>query len=580
MTQFQKKSCFPWILGFLSLLLASEAGAAEIVKSGLGAKIDRYLTGITPFGFAGAVLVARGDEILLNKGYGLAIRSQNVPDTADTIFCLGSITKQFTAAAIMTLEIQGKLKTEDPLTTYIEDVPADKSGLTLHHLLTHTSGLVPDVGGDYEKAERDETVRKILALPLESKPGERFVYSNVNYTLLAAIVEKVSGRPYETYLYEHLFKPAGMEWTGYRRPKWNTRAVAHWYSRGQDNLNSLERPFPYWNLIGNGGILSMTDDMFKWHKALLGEKILSTAAKKKLFTPFLNEYAYGWDVLKTPRGTLIQHNGGSDLGNNAEIRRYVDAGIVTILLCNQFYSGRPLIDAVRGKIEGLAFGGDVPLPPLVKALDLLTLKKYEGSYSLSSGGFYAVSIENNSLQVRAQGQDAIAALVFPEGIDPNALDELNKRSQAILEAVLRNDFGPLSEALDNKEKRLSRVRDLLERRIAEDKSRTGKIERVEALRTLPSAMEAGALETAVVLRGEKGVLAFRLIWRDGKNIGIGPLDLIAPVFFPFQPLSETEFAGHDLASAKNMKISFELAGGSAKSLTVLGKTKITALKRQ
>jgi len=578
----KKMKRFKNLIGFLGLLFlvsAVSTPGAKIVKSELGAKLDQYLTGITPFGFSGAVLVAKGDEILLNKGYGLAIRSQGIPNTADTIFCVGSITKQFTAAAIMTLETKSKLKTEDPIGKYLDGVSADKATIALHHLLTHTSGLVPDVGGDYEKSGRDETVRKILALPLEFKPGERFAYSNVNYTLLAAIIEKVSGQPYEEYLYEHLFKPAGMEWTGYRRPKWDERVVAHWYVGKIDNRNSLERPFPYWNLIGNGGILSTTEDMFKWHRALLNDKILSAAAKKKLFTPFLNEYAYGWDVLKTEHGTLIQHNGGSELGNNAEIRRYLDAGIVTILLCNQHYGGRPLIDAVRDKIENLAFGGDVPFPPAVKTFDTEALKNYEGVYVLPTGSTLAVAVENNALKVQASGQDAVAAFAFPEGADWKYLNKINEISGRVMEAAVKGDFGPLADVLENRDKRLEPVRELIERRINEEKARTGTIQKVQALSTIPSAMREGAVETGVALQGERADLFFRLIWRGDRNIGVGPLEIVQPVGFLFQPLSETEFAGYDLTSAKNFKIVFTMADGAAKSLSILGKEKTTAHKK-
>lgn len=568
-----------WALLVLLGVAAANFSPGETVKGDLGAKLDLYLTRITPFGFSGAVLVAKNDEIVLNKGYGLAIRSENIPNSSDTVFCVGSITKQFTAAAIMTLEMQGKLRTEDAISKYLDSVPPDKSAITLHNLLTHTSGLVPDVGGDYEQDGRDETVKKILALRLEFKPGERFEYSNVNYTLLAAIIEKVSGQGYENYLYEHLFKPAGMEWTGYRRPRWNERLLAHWYVTNKDNENSLARPFPYWNLIGNGGILSTTEDMFRWHKALLGNTVLSEAAKKKLYTPFLNDYAYGWDALQTPRGLLIQHNGGSDLGNNAEIRRYIDAGVVTILLCNQFYQGRPLIDSVRDQLENLAFGGDNPVPPAVKSLKPDDAKKYEGTYLLPAGGKLSITAENNSLVVRAEGQDAVNVLVFSDHDDIDAIIQIHEKSARVAEAAAKGDFGPLAEVMANKEKRYERVKELIEGRIRMEESRTGKILKAKALYTKPSAMEEGAVETAVVLQGERGMLPFRLIWRDGLNIGVGPLFLILPVSTIIQPLADDEFCGFDLASSQTVKLNFAFPTDGPARLTIQGKKKIRAIRR-
>ncbi len=271
---------------------AFAGNAKEIVRGELGKKLDTYLTRITPFGFSGALLVAREGDIVINKGYGMAIRAEGVRNTSETVFSTGSITKQFTAAAILKLEMQGRVDTEDPIGKYLEAVPENKSHISLHHLLTHTSGLVQDVGRDYDIALRDETVRRILEQPLEFAPGERFEYTNVGYTLLAAIIEKVSGMSYEDYLNEHLLKPAGMAFTGYRIPTWDERVVAHWYVGQTDNGTPLEKPYPYWNLIGNGGILSTTEDMYKWHLALSGDAVLSRDAKKKLYAPLLNDYAY------------------------------------------------------------------------------------------------------------------------------------------------------------------------------------------------------------------------------------------------------------------------------------------------
>jgi CubicO group peptidase (beta-lactamase class C family) len=548
--------------------------SAEIVKGELGAKINEYLTRITPFGFSGALLVAKGNDIILNKGYGFAIRSEGIPNTAETIFCVGSITKQFTAAAIMTLEMQGKLNTADPIGKYLDGVPEDKLGITLHHLLTHTSGLVQDVGGDYEEALRDETARKILAQPLEFKPGERFAYTNVGYSLLAAIVEKVSGQPYETYLYEHLFKPAGMEWTGYRRPDWNKRVVAHWYVGEKDNNNSLTRPFPYWNLLGNGGILSTAEDMYKWHRALLAEKILSAEAKEKIFTPYLNDYGYGWDVLKREHGLLIQHDGGSDLGNNAEIRRYIDADIVTILFCNQFYKGRPLFSVIRDKIENVVFGKEVAIPPAVKESDQATLKTYEGVYALATGGRLKVEARNKELLIKPEGQDAVNILIWPEGGDVSYYARMGELSARIFDAAIKEDFNPFGEAMANRERRFERVKELVERRIKMSQERIGAIKKVKAWETLPSSLEEGAVETTVELQAERGSIFFQLIWSGDKNIGLRALDFWQPLYITFLPVSRTEFAGYDLALARNMKVSFILdEKGMAKSLIIHGPEK-------
>ncbi len=536
----------------------------DIVEGELGNKIDRYLRRITPFGFSGALLVAKDGKIILNKGYGMAIRSENIPNTSETVFSTGSITKQFTAAGIMKLEMQGKLSTDDPITKFFEKVPEEKETITLHHLLTHTSGVINYTGMDYETAKRDETAREILDAPLLFKPGERFEYSNAGFSLLAAVIEKVSGKGYEEYLYEHLFKPTGMKFTGYRLPKWEKKVVAHWYVGEKDNGIPLEKPYPYWNLLGNGGILSTTGDMYKWHLALKEDNILSPGAKEKMFTPFLNDYGYGWDVLKTDRGILIQHDGGSDLGNSAEIRRYIDADVVTILFCNQSFGRRALFGPIRDKIEALAFGGDVVIPPSVIALDTEKLRKFEGTYRLSSGGHLEADIENGRLTIKAKSQDAINALFFPEKAAPGLFKDLNKLAVSVFEAALKGDYKPFENVLQDKERRLERVRQLIEMRIKRFKERTGEIQEVKVFGTLPSDYGGkDVVMTQVQLKGEKGSIYFSLYWRNKMNIGVGPLMSIQETSVPFMPMSSTEFAGYHLGMAKNISLGFGVDSSGA-----------------
>src|SRR5262249_27224274 len=149
------------------------------------------------------------------------------------LFSIGSITKQFTAAAILKLQMQGKLSVRDPIAKYLPNVPQDKSAITLHHLLTHSAGLESGFGpGDFEAVTRDEIIKRALASKLRSAPGKQYHYSNAGYSLLGAIVEIVSGGGYEAFLHEHLFKPAGMAQTGYRLPKWSSERLAQGYGRG------------------------------------------------------------------------------------------------------------------------------------------------------------------------------------------------------------------------------------------------------------------------------------------------------------------------------------------------------------
>jgi CubicO group peptidase (beta-lactamase class C family) len=567
-----------------SLALAVESPTSkkgtpgEIVEGDLAKKLDLYLTRITPFGFSGALLTVKDGKVILNKGYGMAIRLENVPNTSETVFSTGSITKQFTAAGIMKLEMMGKLKTEDPITKYFKEVPEDKKAITLHNLLTHTSGVINFTGPDFEVAPRDETMRKILDAPLQFRPGEEFSYSNAGYSMLAAVIEKVSGQGYEEFMNKNIFTPAGMKFTGYRMPEWDKKVVAHWYGGEKDNGTPLEKDYPYWHYLGNGGILSTTEDMYRWHQALLGDNVLSAAVKKKMFTPFLNEYGYGWDIIEREMGTLIQHDGGSMLGCSAEFRRYIDAKTVTMLFCNQSYGQRALFDAVRDQIEMLVFGGDVAIPPEVLVPQPEKLKKCEGTYMLSTGGQLLVQAKDKNLVISAQGQDAISALFDPGNPDPVKYEELNKIAISVFEAALKGDYEPFGNVLANKQRRMKLVQELIEMRLRMYKPRTGEIQNVNSLGTLSSMFDGEkAAMTYVELKGEKGSLFFELYWQDNKNVGVGPTPPPGDMALPFLPVSETEFAGYRIDSAVGAKVEFKMDDkGNLTGLILPGKVDFIA----
>lgn len=556
---FLKTSLLVIICAAFMIIPQKALSAEEVVEGPLAEKLDLFLTRITPYGFSGALLLAEDGRILLNKGYGLAVRAQNIPNTSATVFSTGSVTKQFTAAGILKLEMIGKLKTEDLLTKYFDNVPEDKKEITLHHLLTHTSGVVDALGPDFVTAPRDETARKTMEAPLRFKPGTQFGYSNAGYSLLAAVIEKVSGRRYEKFLRDNIFVPAGMMFTGYRLPDWEKKVVAHWYVGDRDNGTPLEKNYPQWHLLGNGGILSTTGDMYRWHRALLQDDILSAAAKKKMFTPFLNDYGYGWDVLQREMGLLIQHDGGSTLGSSSEMRRYIDAGVVTILFCNQSYGRETLMNAVRGKIETLVFGGDVSLPSKVYRVKPEELRKYEGSYPLSSGGTLTVEEEGGKLVVSAHGQNALTQLFAPGHSRPEYFARLNDLSVSVFEKVLQGDYGPLSGVLSDSENRMGPVKDLIETRIDMYKERTGKLNKAVSRGTLPALFDGRkAAKTYLELRGDKGSFFFILYWSGEKNVGVGPSPPPGDLAVPFLPVSAEEFAGYQIDSGITSRLAFEL----------------------
>lgn len=336
-------------------------------------RINNYLSKLERAGFNGSVLVDINGEKVISKGYGYKDAARKEKNSATTVFDIGSITKQFTASAILKLEMQGKLSVDDKISNYFENVPIDKQQITIHDLLRHQSGLISNVGRDYEKITLSEFLNKIFASKLLFETGTDFSYSNIGYSLLAIIIEKTSNKTYEKYLYENLWKPAQMEMTGYSRPQFDKNQIAIGYDNdikiwGRPTEKEWEGDSPYWHLKGNGGILSTTEDLYKWHKCLKTDQVLSKDAKQKLYSPKIrmNEtkssfYAYGWDVSQTERKTTqIWHNGTNSIFY-ADFLRYIDENCVMILLSNKSHPNFIHVNfEVSRMIFNLSYNPEIP----------------------------------------------------------------------------------------------------------------------------------------------------------------------------------------------------------------------------
>ncbi|MCZ2846205.1 MAG: serine hydrolase [Candidatus Bathyarchaeota archaeon] len=365
------------------ILYASTSCAQKKGVNEIDQRINNYLSELEKIGFDGSVLVELNGEKIISKGYGYSNKESKLKNTPATIFDIGSITKQFTAAAIVKLEMQGKLSTDDEISKFITNVPIDKEKITIHDLLRHQSGLISNVGKDYEKIDKEEFLNKVLSSDLRFKVGSYFSYSNIGYSLLAMIIEKVSGETYENYLFENLLKPAGMLTTGYTRPAFDTIHIAVGYYRdnkiwGKPTEKEWDKMAPYWHLVGNGGILSTTEDLYKWHKALMSDDNLSKEAKQKLYHPKLRAgetkasyYAYGWDVSETNRGTTrFWHNGGNNIVY-ADFLRYIDEGTTMIMLSNKSH---PNFDELNQEISKLIF--DPKYLPVIPVADNETNRNF------------------------------------------------------------------------------------------------------------------------------------------------------------------------------------------------------------
>jgi CubicO group peptidase (beta-lactamase class C family) len=327
---------------FMVLLLcvllqpARVTAQAGFVNGASGEKLDDLMAGFGKEGYSGAVLVAQNGRIILQKGYGLADRERKIQNTPSTLFHVASVGKIFTAAAVLRLEMQGKLKTSDLISKYLGEFPKEKSGATIHHLLTHTAGLAVD-GAALDYSSRKAFVQSVKDTPIESKPGEKYRYTSAGYVVLAAIVEEVSGQPFETYLQKNLFHPAGLNSTGFAwEARFDKSPVAVGYvGNNLEELKPTPRVSDVWGNRGPGNLITTVGDLYKWIQALRKNKVLSEEAKKKMFTAYahVNE-GYGWHVLKTVRGTTMVRRGGGRPDFESEVQWYIDENTVIIFTVN------------------------------------------------------------------------------------------------------------------------------------------------------------------------------------------------------------------------------------------------------
>jgi CubicO group peptidase (beta-lactamase class C family) len=357
--------------------------------------------------FMGSVLVARSDEILLSKGYGSANLEWQVANQPSTKFRLGSLTKQFTAAAILLLEERGKLKVEDPVKKYLPDAPSAWDKITIFHLLTHTSGIPSFTGfPDYAPTEPfattpEKTVARFRDKPLEFAPGEKWNYSNSGYVLLGYLIERISGQDYAKFVQENIFTPLGMKDSGYDS---NTAIILHRAAgyepgaNGPQNAGFVHMSIPF----AAGALYSTAEDLLRWENGLFGGKLLSAASLQKMTTPFKNDYAFGLGVATKSGHKLISHGGGIE-GFVTYLGYYPDDHLTVVVLGNLSGGAPPAIGAALGSI---ALGEPVQLPSERKSIPVSPeiLQKYVGTYELHPGTRCFITLEGEQLQTQLTGQ--------------------------------------------------------------------------------------------------------------------------------------------------------------------------------
>ncbi len=313
--------------------------------SDLTRKIEAHLRTVSP---NAAVLVMRNRQTLLARGYGFASYESASPIEPTTQFLIGSITKQFTATAIMMLVENGMLDLHAPVSEYLDDLPAEWQQLTTHQLLTHTSGLMHSWALEgfaatmAEPRDVHETLVRFHQEPLLSAPGTEFNYSGVGYFLLAALIEKLSGETYESYLSSEVFGPLQMSNSGAHSPEQDLDNLAESYMyRDDTRIRSPDIHTPI--LTGGGNLYSSIEDMAKWCNAMIGSELLTHSSFKRMYSTELNNFGYGWGVHTDDRGITYRAHAGGVVGFNSVIVVAPESELCVVVLSNDFRANAPRI---------------------------------------------------------------------------------------------------------------------------------------------------------------------------------------------------------------------------------------------
>ena len=358
--------------------------------------------------FMGAVLVAQGDRVLLNKGYGSANIAWSISNTPATRFRIASVSKQFTAAAIMRLVDEGKLRLDDRLGVHFRPIAPALANITVFQLLTHTSGmgdyiasLVPHPSSAKTSAQ---TIASIKRLKLEATPGTRFIYSNSGYAILGAVIEQASGIGYCQFIRERLVKPLGMHDTDCNIdadvvPR---RASGYLWERG---VMAYALPHQADGIFADGGLYSTAEDLWRWQQALHGGKVVSAASLKKMTTVVRQEHGMGVEVDSSANDTVYGHSGHLK-GFTSRISYRPRDGFHIIVLSNM---GMGYAPGLARRLGALASGEAVTLNSerVATEVDLPVLERRVGAYQFP-GEVACVKLNQRQLSFKIGDQEWLA----------------------------------------------------------------------------------------------------------------------------------------------------------------------------
>jgi CubicO group peptidase (beta-lactamase class C family) len=389
----RRKVLLPRAAACLLLVLFVSAATADAVDTYLRAEMaNQRLPGV-------AVAVLRDGKPVSVRTLGLANIELNAPVTRDTVFKIGSVSKQFIATGIMLLVRDGKVRLDDSVTKYFEDAPEAWKPITVRQLLSHTSGLVRESPGfDGLKVQSDaEVIRKAYDVPLQSAPGEKWAYCNLGYFMLAEIIHRASGQPWPQFMDERVFKPLKM--TGTRTTD-TLDIVPHRANGYLFRDNEQHNVGPLLALRPSGAFLSTINDLMKWEAALHDGVVLSKDEQAQMLTPVkltdgtAASYGFGW-MLDDVRGHRRVHHGGTLPGFRAEYSRYDDA-LAVVVLTN---ADGVRTDAIAVEVANHYIRGLSPERAVIK-LPVTALAEYVGRYRLDGDHFFTIGVDGPGLSVQ------------------------------------------------------------------------------------------------------------------------------------------------------------------------------------
>lgn len=383
-------------------------------------KLDNLVSAYAKlYKFNGSVLVVKNGTVLLNKGYGYRNAADKTMNDEQTIFQLGSITKQFTAAVILKLQEEKKLSVSDKLSKYFPDYPKGDS-ITIEHLLTHTSGIYNYTNDGYfmsNEVTKPSNREKMMALfkdkPLDFSPGTGWSYSNSGYSLLGYIIEAVTKKPYEQAVRKFIFTPLQMTHSGFDFTHLVNIEKAKGYFK-LDDKDSAAAPIVDSSVsFSAGAIYSTTGDLYLWHQALQKYIVLSKAQQEKAYTPVKHNYGYGWGIDSIEGKRRVSHGGGIH-GFVTNIARVPEDDVCIVLLSN---ASDPSLGDITKSIFAILYGKEYELPKEKTVIKLPEekLKEYEGEYEINAGLHVIMSVKDSELVAAPTGQPT--AIMFAEKKD-------------------------------------------------------------------------------------------------------------------------------------------------------------------